>query len=222
MLRKLAFIACLVFLFSPDSTGQVAGEVEVLIAYPMYFNKKEVGITSDGFDYGFGFGGLYFNQESPIVAGIRFSHFSGKDTAIIDASDRNYQHIDLHGTAKLKFTSIVPQIGFKFVSEEHPLVTPGFTFGMGVSWARAEYDLPTYDSLTMHYFNPPWNMSGAFNEERKLVAIRPCMYLGFQVYYEFRYFYAFGNLGLTYSMGEFPPSPVSLSAGAIIPLPGNY
>ena len=92
-----------------------------------------------------------------------------------------------------------------------------FAAGIGLSWGRALYEFPTYDSLTMGYFNPPWNANGKYNAERKLVAISPCMMFNFAVQYEFKYFYAFGNLDLSYSMGDFPPSPVSIGAGILVP-----
>ncbi|HTF05844.1 MAG TPA: hypothetical protein VK826_17570 [Bacteroidia bacterium] len=203
--------------------AQLALSAELLVAYPMYFDREEVGITSDNFQKGFRLGGYFYggDLDDPFnfVIGFRFTHhFTTTDSAQLDVSDRNYDHFMIHGTAKTVFNSFVPQLGIWFKGFDNPLLSYRFTLGIGASSARCLYDFPTFDSLTMHYFNPPWYANGRRNEEGKLFAVRPCMGLNFAILYEFRYFFAYGNADLSYSMGEFPPTPISIGAGILFPL----
>jgi hypothetical protein len=221
-MRRFIFLALLFITTGFSLRAQVAVSAEALIAYPFYFKDAETGITTSHFQEGLRGGAYYYNSfddyVSFVVAANFTHHFTTIDSAVIEASDRNYDPVMLHGTAATVFNSLAPQIGLAIKSQNNPLLSYRLTYGIGASWARCLYDLPTYDSLTMQYFNPPWWAAGKYNAERKLFAVRPCMLFNFAVQYEFRYFYAYGNLNLTYSMSDYPPTPLSVGGGILVPL----
>lgn len=220
IMKKIIVVLLCVMCTIPLS-AQMAVEAELAVAYPLYFNKEEIGLNSDGFHTGFRFGAYDFDDDWPFIWGVRYTFLSNKDSALIDVSDQNYQHMDLSGTARVRFNSIVPHLGLRWETVGGPLWSASIMVGMGIAWGKAEYDLPGYDSTTMSYFNPPWNRTGKFNEERKLVSVRPCMNLAANLYYEMRYFYLFACADIHYSLGEFPSSPLALSAGILIPIDGK-
>ncbi len=213
-----------VFLFLISSTvlkAQFAANIEVLAAYPLYFEKEEIGVTTSRIQKGFRAGAFYCNEvndQYSLLGGMRFTHhFKTTDSAVIEAyGSQNYDDVFLHGTATSVFNSMIPHFGMQ-ISPNNDLISYRFAIGLGVAWARMLYDLPTYDSLSMQYFNPPWNRTGKYNAERKLVSITPCMMLNFAVNYEFRYFYAYAGLDLTFCFLDYPPTPLGLGIGIYVP-----
>lgn len=222
MLRTLLPALFFILPFFPLK-AQFAVSAEVLMARPLYFEQEETGITTRYLQKGFRTTGYYyddFDADYSYIVSMRYTHhFATTDSAMVEVyNPHTAETFPIYGSAKSVFNSIVPQFGFNFQNFNSSFLSCRFGIGIGASWARALYEFPTYDSLRTRYSNAPWGVTGKYNAERKLVAVRPCMALNFAVQYEFTYFCAYGNLDISYSMGEFPPSPVSIGAGILFPL----
>lgn len=224
-MRAFFITACLVIISIFPLKAQFGLSAELLIANPFYLQSEEIGVTTNHLQKGIRITPCYYSDFGgplSLVSGLRFTHhFGSTDSAIVQVYGNNFDHQQLSGSVKCVFNSIIPNVGVNFESQNSRFLSYTILVGMGAAWGRGLYEFPTYDSLTMEYFNPPWAVTGKYNEERKLVAIRPCMMLNFAVLYELPDFFIFGNADLTYSMGEFPPTPVSIGAGIIFPFVRN-
>src|ERR1700751_3112256 len=108
-MRRLFILSLLFIVTIIPLKAQIALSAEGLVAYPLYFNKEEIGITSNNLQTGFRMGAYYYARaysETGFVVGLRFTHhFTTTDSSTIQATGRNYNDIFLNGSAKTVFNS---------------------------------------------------------------------------------------------------------------------
>ena len=105
----------------PLSEKQLAISAEVLLAYPLYFEKTEIGVTTQHLQKGVRAAAYYymgFEDYVSFIMAVRFTHhFTTIDSATIEGYGRqNYETILLNGSAKTVFNSFIPQFGLNVKS----------------------------------------------------------------------------------------------------------
>ncbi len=221
---RTLFITFLLALISNSMHSQFAVSAEALIAYPLYQEKEQLGITSNRLQKGFRAGAYYLismdgdkRSGDMVMLGVNYSHhFKSLDSAAAEVY-HYYNYALLKGTVTSGFNSIIPQFGIQSTLAFNPLISCRLLIGIGVSTAKYNYEFPTYDSLSMRYNNAPWQLEDHTNTVQKVSTISPCMMINLALNYEFRYFFAYASIDLNYGIEDFTPTPFSASAGILIP-----